>query len=359
MEMLITKFNIMEWAAKFTQGDLAQNEKNEVLAQIHADPILKKEWDQSIELVTLLNNAGKHQNVKNQLAAIQNEQNNHPKTVISIAKNWLSNHIKPVAAAVALVFVTASTTYMFTHNGHEDKTINKFTQLNREIENIKSTQNKLESSIANTKEKENNFDPQIGGTGFAISNNGYIATSYHVVKNSNEISIITNNKTLPAYIVAFDPASDVAILKINQANFQFSKEPLPYSFPKQKSSIGLKIFTIGYPQDEIVYNEGYISCEKGFGGDTLSYQLEIVANPGQSGSPVIDTKGNIIGIITGKSSNTSGTTFANQTSSLINLINSLPEVHTIKINNKQLYSQIERVDQVKKYKNFVVSIKSN
>ena len=90
---------------------------------------------------------------------------------------------------------------------------------------------------------------------------------------------------------------DLAILKIDDKDFK-PVNTLPYSIRKTQPDLGEELFTLGYPRDEIVYNMGYLSAKTGYKGDTTSCQLSLTANPGNSGAPVFNKNGEIIGIIT-------------------------------------------------------------
>ena len=107
----------------------------------------------------------------------------------------------------------------------------------------------------------------------------------------------------------------------------------------------------------MVYNEGYISADKGYEDNALSYQLEITANPGQSGAPIFDNKGNIIGIITGKQLNTTGTTYAVHAEQLLQLLNELPKSERTILSNKNRYKNLERTEQVGLLQDFVCPVK--
>ena len=268
------------------------------------------------------------------------------------------------AAAAGLVLGSGLLTYTLTNRNNGGVNQHQYQSLRRDLEHVKDSQQKIVDTLNKQKAKDA-ASQQIeenalyGGTGFAISNDGYIATNYHVVDGANAIYIQTSKGDKKAFIVAREPKSDIAILKIEDKDFRFSKSSLPYSISRNASGIGQQVFSIGYPKDDIVYNQGYISCAKGYEGDTESYQLEMTANPGQSGSPVFDRAGNVVAVITGKQSNTSGTTYAVQTSALINLVQSLPKSQHISLPTGTKLGKPERTEQVNKMKDFVFSIKVN
>ena len=138
----------------------------------------------------------------------------------------------------------------------------------------------------------------------------------------------------------------MALLKVLKASKQ--AVDVPYAFAKSKINIGSSIFTLGFPNEEIVYKEGYISGKNGFEGDTMQYRLEMMAQPGQSGSPIIDSKGTIIGIIAGKDTELDGTAYAVSSSALMRLIASLPsEVH-VNLPKINKLKKLSREEQIKK-----------
>ena len=82
------------------------------------------------------------------------------------------------------------------------------------------------------------------------------------------------------------------VLKINDADYE-SLKSIPYSIRKSNTDLGERIFTLGYPRNDIVYGEGYLSARTGYNSDSLSYQVQISANPGNSGGPVFNNNGEI------------------------------------------------------------------
>ena len=133
------------------------------------------------------------------------------------------------------------------------------------------------------------------GTGFFISNDGYILTNSHVIEGSSNISIILNGKPVPAILVDHDPSNDIALLKINE-----SVEGLPIEL-KKKTKQGAEIAVLGYPNIGLQGNEqkatfGFINANSGIQGDTRYFQISSPIQPGNSGSPMINEQGVVIGI---------------------------------------------------------------
>src|SRR5688572_23234056 len=104
---------------------------------------------------------------------------------------------------------------------------------------------------------------RFNGTGFLIEGKGIMITNAHVVKNSRNI-FVQNNKgeQFRAIVLKLDVNRDVAIIKIDDDHFKPSV--LPYGIRKGESELAESIFTLGYPRDEIVYGEGYLSARSGF-----------------------------------------------------------------------------------------------
>jgi len=116
---------------------------------------------------------------------------------------------------------------------------------------------------------------------------------------------------------------------------------------------------MGYPKDEIVYGEGYLSSPSGYLGDTLSYQIAIAADHGNSGGPVLNKNGDVIGILSDKSAG--GGVYAVKSMYIFKTIENLKKDSTfsnIKLNTTNSIKNLIREDQVKKVNNCVFLIKS-
>lgn len=365
---MISEQNINEWAERYLNSELNAQELNLLEQALENDSLLQLQWDKTIEILTVFQSGNERKEIRNLIESVaanpaewatENDADNAKSTVVPFRK-----YLRVTAAAASLILASSLFTYTVMNKNNGKVNQNQYQSLRRDLEHVKVAQKKIVDSLNKQKASEaanQQMDENAlyGGTGFAISNDGYIATNYHVVDGANAIYIQTSKGDKKAFIVAREPNADIAILKIEDKDFRFSKSSLPYSISKSTSGLGQQIFSIGYPKDDIVYNQGYISCLKGYDGDTESYQIEMTANPGQSGSPVFDRSGNVIAVITGKQSNTSGTTYAVQTTALINLIQSLPKSQHIALQTSAKVGKPERTEQVNKMKDFVFSIKVN
>jgi serine protease Do len=125
-----------------------------------------------------------------------------------------------------------------------------------------------------------------------------------------------------ARIIQLDPPADLAVLKIEDTSYH-AFNGLPYGISKTDCELGEDLFTLGYPRPEIVYGKGYLSAETGFQGDTTAFQLTIAANPGNSGTPVLNNDGEVIGILTSSQHNAQGMVFAVRSRNIFRAIDSM------------------------------------
>lgn len=191
------------------------------------------------------------------------------------------------------------------------------------------------------------------GTGFALANN-YIVTNYHVVEDAKSISIqgINGNFTnkYSATIVASDKFNDLALLRVNGVTINSAN--IPYSVKTSTSDVGEDVFVLGYPLtatmgDEVKLTTGVISSKTGFQGDVSQYQISAPVQPGNSGGPLFDGKGNVIGIISAKHRGAENVGYAIKASYLRNLMESalstniLPQ--TNKISTQNLSGKVKAV----------------
>jgi V8-like Glu-specific endopeptidase len=172
--------------------------------------------------------------------------------------------------------------------------------------------------------------PQSSGTGFLISNNGYITTCYHVIEDATEITVRGINsdfdKKYNAKIIASDKSNDLAILKV-ECELESS---IKYSMKWDISDVGQEVFTLGYPLkttmgEEIKLTNGIISSKSGFQGDVTTYQMTVPVQPGNSGGPLFDKNGYVIGVVSAKHAGAENAGYAIKTNILRNIIQSISQ----------------------------------
>ena len=145
-------------------------------------------------------------------------------------------------------------------------------------------------------------------TCFLINEEGYLLTNFHCIENAKEITIkgIDGDFTTKygATIIASDPSNDLALVKINNKNVKFNTPP--YAIRSSGVAQAEKVYALGFPMAEAMGQEmkitdGIISAKSGVHGDISKFQISASVNPGNSGGPLIDEQGNLIGVIYAKS----------------------------------------------------------
>ena len=134
------------------------------------------------------------------------------------------------------------------------------------------------------------------GSGFFITSDGYFITNYHVIQDAAKVSLKMGDEFLAAKIVKTDKETDLALLKV-EGTFN----ALEFS-PRRQENLGQSIFTMGYPQPQLQgvtpkVTKGVISGLEGFKGDIRNYQIDASIQPGNSGGPVADSNGYVVGVV--------------------------------------------------------------
>jgi len=148
------------------------------------------------------------------------------------------------------------------------------------------------------------------GTAFALSSEGYLVTNYHVISNAESLFIRgiggDFNRKYSAKVVVIDKNNDLAIIKLTE-NLSKKIGKVPFVITSSITDVGESVFVLGYPLTNTMGNEikltnGIISAKSGFMDDITSYQISVPVQPGNSGGPLFDKKGNLIGIVNAKHS---------------------------------------------------------
>ncbi len=239
---------------------------------------------------------------------------------------------------------------------------NQIEQLSKQIEVIKKNQQYQGALINDVKSKiPENARLISGGSGFLIDAKGYIITNAHVLKGSGAVVVNSKGQEFNATIANIDQEKDLAILKINDGDYE-PLTSLPYSIRKGNTDLGEQIFTLGYPRNDIVYGEGYLSARSGYNSDSLSYQVQISANPGNSGGPVFNNNGEVIGILSTRQAQAEGVAFAVKSKNIYLMVDELAKSDTniekIKLPLRSSLKGMERKKQINKLEDCVFYVKA-
>lgn len=205
------------------------------------------------------------------------------------------------------------------------------------------------------------FSPSGSGTCFALTSDGLLATCHHVVSEGGRLRIRgvngDFNKTYNAVVVATDKNNDLTIVRIDDPDFTSIETP-PYTISATQSDVGDKVYVLGYPLraymgDEIKLTDGLISSRTGFQGDATSYQISAAVQPGNSGCPLFDEKGNIIGVVNARLAVESAA-YSVKSAYLLTLTSSLD--HTPDLPRNSTVSALSLSEKIKRLKKFIYII---
>ncbi|TXH56452.1 MAG: trypsin-like serine protease [Desulfurellales bacterium] len=177
--------------------------------------------------------------------------------------------------------------------------------------------------------------PEATGSGFFITDDGYLITNHHVADQGRVMRVLTTNGTIPAKVVKVDKSNDLALLK---ADGKFVSLPVAFS---KSVRLGATVATVGFPNIGLQgfspkLAKGEIASLAGIQDDARHFQISVPIQPGNSGGSLVDERGNVVGVVVAKLSQnaalaTSGAlaenvNYAVKSSYLLSFLESLPEV---------------------------------
>ena len=293
---------LLEAIEKYLNGEMTKDERArfEILRNENAE--INNKVTAHKHFTGLIKQYGERLELERRLNAIHSEIDVHTledELMIQpsfIVKLWRNHHSKISVAASIAIFAVLCTMFFTGYLNNRDGNI---VQLRDRI-------NKIGAKTDQLGKKVNNLNPphtgdinpgNFRGTGFAISSDGYIVTDNHVIKDADSVYVQSmDGKAYKAKVIYSEPATDIAVLAINDPSFK-TLGAIPYSFKKAETDIGENVFTIGFPRDAMVLGPGFLTASTGYNNDTTQYQVSTPVNFGNSGGPLLDNRGDIIGII--------------------------------------------------------------
>jgi TPR repeat protein len=150
-------------------------------------------------------------------------------------------------------------------------------------------------SRSNPDPKDNEVVTASSGTGFSVSPDGHVITNHHVIEGCQKVKIHHNGKTIPAIVVTHDSQNDLALLK---GDFRPSTSlALSADSPELLQDVYVAGFPFGHKVSTgVKVTKGIISSLTGIGNNFSQIQIDAALQPGNSGGPILDDKGNVVGV---------------------------------------------------------------
>jgi S1-C subfamily serine protease len=139
------------------------------------------------------------------------------------------------------------------------------------------------------------------GTGWPIAE-GLVVTNYHVIAGYQDIVLVrTDKQQISASIYEVDKKNDIALLRVGDVD----QLPPALAVTENKTNLGAEVFTIGYPHTDIMGSQpkltsGIVNALSGFQDDKRTYQVSVAVQSGNSGGPLLNMNGEVVGIVTSK-----------------------------------------------------------
>ncbi len=351
---------LLEAIERYVNGEMTAAERAHFEILRNENPEINSKVTEHKHFTGLIRQYGERLELEKRLNAIHDEIDVHTlEDELMIHPSWIvnlwRNHHSKISVAASIAIFAVLCTLFFT--GYLSNREVNYLRLRGEVAKINQKADKINDQLNNLKRPKKTYDNpgKYRGTGFAITASGLIATNYHVIEGADSVYVQNAaGKSFKAKVIHSEPENDIAILRIEDTAFR-NLGVIPYTFKRAQSDLAESVYTYGYSQESPVYDDGKLTSANGLNGDSLNYQISIPINPGNSGGPLMDSRGNVIGIIQAKQTQMEGVHFAVKASYLLNAIDSLD--NKVNLNYKNTLASFNTVQQVKKLKNYVFMIK--
>jgi len=181
-----------------------------------------------------------------------------------------------------------------------------------------------------TKTDKTDSQVKATGSGVVVTNDGYIITNHHVIEGAKSLQVEIKKdgafKTYNAKLVVADEDNDLALLKIEDAEYAPYSDISFFVKPSGGIEVGTSVFTLGYPLalsgmgKDVKFSDGKVSAKTGYKNATNSFQTTIGVQPGNSGGPIFNLQGELVGIINATVENTDNVSYGIKCSSIFGLL---------------------------------------
>lgn len=205
------------------------------------------------------------------------------------------------------------------------------------------------------------------GTGFAVSKEGLIVTNNHVVSNARSIQVkfpgSGRSKGYNAEILIGNKDKDISVLEIRDTTFA-GFNSIPYSIGKDYSP-GEDVFALGFPMSNVMGEEikvtgGIISSTSGVKGSKMYLQTTVPVQPGNSGGPLFNMAGEVVGITTSTLNekatgvDVENVNYSIKSEQLLSILSMIPEYQRNKVDKSNKASELS--DMVNNFEDYICLI---
>jgi len=338
---------IYELIDLYLEEAMSEEEKESFEKRLEEDLEFRSEFEKQQELFLALNEHASISEIKQEVEHII------PKvTKKSGSSNYSFKQLLltsgAVAACISFLFLGGFYFISSSNGNNNGSKKDKYLQISQKLSDVSSKQTDLwmllKSAVTTPKEVPSTHL----GTCIYLSDSIFL-TSKHVLMNKNDIRI--NNWS--CVFINEDSLHDLALVKVIDSTFINPK--INFMLNTQSISLAQEVFSLGYPKKDIVYKSGVISSNSGFKSDTLQYEISNDLNPGNSGGPIFNSLGELIGISAGKSQLYKGSTFVVKSQYIKNYLRK----NNIVLSTKNKVKYTNRIKQVEYFKKGVFRITSN
>ena len=373
LEQMSEREDITELIERYLDGDLTPEESEDFRNRLNHNPTLTREVDLHKEMREGIAVYGERQDLRAELEQMHKNMeqvkvkpiaepkaNSAPKndaTAVKVVSLRTLYRVSAVAASVAIL-LSVSITMLVNTSGDQAENNTIYLPMSKEsaMDMVQSIEVDSTTEDAATATEPGDRPRPQSATAFAISENGYLVTTGHFALGARRVFIDMGPEAgrMRAEVVEADSELDLAILKITDERFEdFGR--LPYIFDGDDAQLGEEVFTVGFPKNELVYGHGAISAINGY-RDTIDYQISVPLNPGNSGGPLVNDKGEIIGIVIGKKTNEDGAAYATKAKYFLEFVEPYTDKDSadpVKLSRKNYLRGKKRPDQIEKMRTFV------